>query len=541
MSSTSENPGLSLSPTTIAGIVIAAVAGIALLAGAYLFLRRFGGSRGRFTRLRRRRAAVDPDEEFVSRESSLNIRDRGYGHHTHPSVSLDPLLPPSPPQTYALQDIPAFSGPFLPRDRSCLPSPVDPVLPPIDLGHFSLYDFDDDPYARIQRAILPVVSPAPHVPVPLHMPSQELDPHSKTPTKHAGPSAPLFINRTLTRPLGSELSSGRTGASFFPPAELPQAAPSRTRNNTTQSSEPLSRVSAGDTNDVSQTKSRRLISKTALAERAILNGSKEEVHRPHRAGGETLNAGSSHPSTPYTPPYPDPPTSPISRESFRRLTRPQKPRGLSPVAEISTSNPPPSHDISMTPEITTKRSITLSSLDTSSSLSVALSHTDHARYAQDSTQVLTPFPLLSSSNTFGKSDSTSSSQTQRWTISSSSRYPSLTLSSHGPPSSRSSSNRHSDSAVEWHRLPAGLAAFANIQLEPATGPTRSPSPRSKEMKIPDLPKPPAHRLSPPPAADKRRGVKPRQARLRAHSPGSVAEVERGPIVQGGIASIDVAL
>ncbi|OAX36379.1 hypothetical protein K503DRAFT_802085 [Rhizopogon vinicolor AM-OR11-026] len=540
MASTSENPGLSLSPTTIAGIVIAAVAGIALLVGVYLFLRRFGGSRGRFTRLRRRRAAVDPDEEFVSRESSLNIRDRGYGHHTHPSVSLDPLLPPSPPQTYALQDIPAISGLFPPRDKSYLPSSVDPVLPPIDLGHISLYDFDDDPYARIQRAILPVVSPAPHVPVPLHMPSQELDPHSKTPTKHAGPSAPLFINRTLTRPLGSELSSGRTGASLFPPTELPQAAPSRARNNTTQASEPLGLVSAGD--DISQTKSRRLISKTALTERVILNGSKEEVYPPHRVGGETLNAGSSHSSTLYASPYPDPPTPPISRESFRRLTRPQKPRGLSPVAEISTStNPPPSHDIPMTPEITKKPSIALSSLESSSSLSVALSHTGHTRYAQDPTQILTPFPLLSSSNTFGKSDSTSSSQTQRWTISSSNRYPSLTLSSHGPSSSRSSSNRHSDSAVEWHRLPTGLAAIANIQLEPATGPTRSPSPRSKEMKIPDQPKPPAHRLSPSPAADKKRGVKPRQARLRTHSPGSVAEVERGPIVQGGIASIDVAL
>lgn len=518
---TSAGTGLSLSPATIAGIVVGVVAGVALLAGACLYLRRLRGSRGVFTSLRNGRLEADTDEEFVSRGPSIHIRDRGYGHRQQPSLSLEPLLVPSPPQTYALQDLPTVSGSSSLRDGLYLPSPFDPVLPPTDL---SLYD-TDDPFARLQTATLPISTPH-YAPISSRRSLQEFGQSSRNTAKHPGQSASLFINRTLTRPSGPELPSVQTGASLFSPAELLKYSPSGTRHDSTQ---------LFDTDDVSQTKSRGLVSKTTVAERATLTGSKEA---PHRVGAETLDAETrkfySRVSTPYTSHPPDRQTLSKSPESSRKIQRLPKLPGLSTVDEGSTSiNLPPSHDISTNTEIVKKPSISLSELEKSSSLSVALSHADLE---------CTPFPLLSPNNTFGKSNSSASSH--RWTCSSSgqtTRYPSLALSSSGP--SSSNSNRHSDSAVEWHRAPAGLAALTNIQLEPAK-PSPSPLPRFQNFDIPNLPPSllPAHRLSrSPPAADRKREVKPRTAHLRTHSPGSVPEVEQRSIVQGGIASIDVAL
>lgn len=515
MSSTSADAGLSFSPATIAGIVIGVVAGVALLAGACLYLRSLGGSRGRFTQLRKRRAVVDPDEEFVSRGPSIHIRDRGYGHGQHPSVSRQPLLISSPPETYTV------SGPPLLRDGSYIPSSLDSLLPPIDFGHFSLYEVDD-PYARLERAILPV-SRAHHIPLP-----HELDQLSRNSVKHSGPSSPHFINRTLSRPLGPELSSGRTGSSLFSPAELLQSTPSP--SDATQMFESRNGpLTIGDTGDGPRSKSRRIISATALSERTDLTESREEAYPPHKVGGEALNAESAeftHPqaSTLYTSDT----TDRHSRTSFRRL--PNLP-GLSPFAEGPTViDTPHSHDMPMSTEIGKKPSVSFSELEKSSSLSVALSHCGPSTRPEHCT-----FPLLSS-DAFRKGDSTSSSH--RWTTCSSSgratRYPSLTPSSLLP--SSSSSNRHSDSAAEWRRPPAGLAALTNIQLEPIR-----PSPPSTPREIPDLPLPHNHRPSTSPAANQRCEVKPHRAHLRAHSPGSVPKIWRGSIVKSGIASIDVLL
>lgn len=524
MTTSAGGTNLSLSPSTIAGIVIGVLAGVALLAGAYLYLRRLRGSRGVFTSLRNGRPEVDTDEEFVSGGPSIHIHDRGYGHRQQPSLSLEPLLVPSPPQTYASQDLPAVSSSSLLRDGLYLPSPFDPILPPTDL---SLYD-TDDPFARLQNATLPISAPH-YAPISSHRSLQEFGQSSRNAAKYPGSSASLFINRTLTRPSGPELPSVQIGASLFSPAELLQYSPSGARNDSTQ---------LFDTDDVSQTKSRGLVSKTIVAERATLTGSKEA---PRRVGAGSLDAETrknySRVSAPYISHPPDRQTLSKSPELSRRLTRLTKLPGLSTVDEGSTSiNLPPSHDISTNKEIVKKPSISLSELEKSSSLSVALSHTGLE---------CTSFPLLSSNNTFGKTDSSSSSH--RWTSCSSSgqmtRYPSLALSSSGP--SSSNSKRHSDSAVEWHRAPAGLAALTNIQLEPAKpSPSPSPFPRSQNIDIPNIPPSllPAHRLSrSPSAADKKREVKPRTAHLRTHSPGSVPEVERRSIVQGGIASIDVAL
>jgi hypothetical protein len=107
----------------------------------------------------------------------------------------------------------------------------------------------------------------------------------------------------------------------------------------------------------------------------------------------------------------------------------------------------------------------------------------------------------------------------------------LTPSSLAP--SSSGSNPHSDSATEWHRPPAGLNALKGIQI------LDLPNPHAPTLEIPKVPAlPPAHRQ--PLAADKCEKV-PLKARLRAHAPGSVPEVERRPIVQCGIASIDVTV
>jgi hypothetical protein len=495
----------SLSPTTIAGIAIGAVAGVALLAGAYLYLRRLRGSRGRFTDLRRERTGIDPDEEFVSRELSVHPRDRGYRHGQQPSLSLEPLLVPSPPQTYTPRDVPAASiSPLY-----YLPSPVDPVLPPADLSDFNLYDADD-PFARIERAILQV-SPAHHIPISSRRSPQQLDKPSR---KHV-PSAPLFINRTLTCPSGPELSSGAS-------LELPQSLPSQTGSDVSKLLEARGLASTGKTGDVSPPKSRRVVSRTPLAERTIL----KEASPPHRVGGEKLDAQSREftypqPATPNTSP-PSEHQGPVqSRTSFRRPPRPPKVPGLSPVRESSTStNLPHPHDNSANAEITKTPPFSLPELEKSSSLSVELSHT-----ALSADHDCTSFPLLSSDNNFG-TDSRSSSQ--RWTSYSSSgggatRYPSLAPSSSG---TSSSSNPHSGAAAEWHRPPVGLAALSKMQLEPTKS---SPSSIPRDI-------PPALRPSSPPT-----GKKPREAHLRAHSPGSVAEVERRSFVQGGIASIDVSL
>jgi hypothetical protein len=109
----------------------------------------------------------------------------------------------------------------------------------------------------------------------------------------------------------------------------------------------------------------------------------------------------------------------------------------------------------------------------------------------------------------------------------------LTPSSLAPSSSGSNSQPqpHSDSATQWHRPPAGLNALNGIQI------LDLPNPHGPTLEIPKTPTP-AHRQPPTPdKCDK----PPLKARLRAHSPGSCPEIERRPIIQCGIASIDVTV
>lgn len=117
MTSTNSDTSSTLSAQTIAGIVIGVVAGVAMVAAACIYLQRWRRSRGRFTRLRKGMRVADPEEEFMSRGSSISFPSRrtGYGHGQQPSVSLEPLLL-SPPHTS--QDIPVVP---IPPDWSYLP------------------------------------------------------------------------------------------------------------------------------------------------------------------------------------------------------------------------------------------------------------------------------------------------------------------------------------------------------------------------------------------------------------------------------------
>ncbi|KAG0700208.1 hypothetical protein DFH29DRAFT_876736 [Suillus ampliporus] len=517
-----HDAGSSLSTGTIAGIVIGVIAGAALVIGACFYLRCWRRSRGRFTRLRKGRRAADPDEEFMSRGSTISVIDRlgGYGHGQQPSVSLEPLLLPQ-----TSPDIPAVPVPVppLPRDWSYIHSPVPPVLPNIttDPSYLSLYEADD-PYFRIQRTILPT-SVTHHMSVSSLKALHEVpvEQYSRHTAKNPGPSAPLFINRTLSRPSRSNLSSGRTSTSLLPPADPPQSIPSRPGSDTTNLFEPISRpMSIGD----AALPKPRISSSGPLAEITIQKESaflEVDANSPESIYSQESAQHASHPPDPKIPTQ-----SSRKGRSSQRYSRTLKLSELSPVIEGSMSmDEPPSHDVSANSEITKKPSISLSELEKRSSLSVALSHSTPSTGPE-----CTSLPLLSPNNAFGKSDSATS---HGWTTPPSSgrtRYPSLAPSSSGP--SSSSSNPHCDSAIEWHRPPAGLAALKHLEL---------PNPHTAAPhEIPDAPAlPPTHR--PPLPADTKREVAPHRARLRAHSPGSVPEVERRSIAQCGIASIDVTL
>lgn len=521
-SSTDSDTSSTLSTETIAGIVIGVVGGAAVVATACFYLRRWRRSGGKFTKLRKGGRAVDPEEEFVSGGSNFSVHDRHgrYGHGQQPSVSLEPLLLPSPPQASQYIDIPAVSPPQISLDWSYLP----PVLPntPTDHSYHSLYD-TDDPFARIQRAILPTSAPH-HTPVSARRVSHEvpLEQYSRHTANNLGPNAPLFINRSLTRHSGPDFFSGRASTSPFSSADPPQSISSRTRSDTLHlfadapSPPPKPRISVLG----------------PLTEHAAPKESREEVPQPRTADGEAdanspesiySQESAQHPSHPPEPQLPSQ-SSRRGRPS-QRYSRTLKISELSPVREASTStNGPASHDVSTSLEMEKKPSRTFSELERSSSVSVALSHNASLR-----TPECASLPLLSSNNAFGKSSSgpsTLSPSSSRAT-----RYPSLTTSSLTP--SSSGSNPHSDSATEWHRPPTGLNALKGLQM------LDLPNPHAPSLEVPRVPAvPPADRQSP--AADKSEKT-PLKARLCAHSPGCVPEVERRPVIQCGIANIDVTL
>ncbi|KAG1835910.1 hypothetical protein DFJ58DRAFT_867307 [Suillus subalutaceus] len=362
------------------------------------------------------------------------------------------------------QDIPALSPPQIPLDWSYFP----PVLPnPItDHSYHSLYD-TDDPFARIQRAILPTTAPH-HTAVSARRVSHEVPLEQRA---SASTQAADIGSRSTTR-VCQHLKKSREGV-------------------------PQPRTAGGEA----------------------------DANSPESISPESIYSQESaqHPSHPPEPQLPSQ-SSRRGRPS-QRYSRTLKISELSPVRENSTSmSGPPSHDVSTSSEIEKKPSRTFSELERSSSVSVALSHNASPRAPECAS-----LPLLSSSNTFGKSGSSASTLSP--SSSRATRYPSLTPSSLGP---SSSSNPHADSATEWHRPPAGLNALKGLQT------LDLPNPHAPTLEVPRVPAlPPADRQSP--AADEKSKKTPLKARLCAHSPCSVPEVERRPVIQCGIANIDVTL
>ncbi|KAG1898975.1 uncharacterized protein F5891DRAFT_981395 [Suillus fuscotomentosus] len=397
--STPSDASPTLSTETIAGIVIGVVGGVAVVAAACFYLRCWRKSKGKFTKLRKRGRAVDPEEEFVSGGSSFGVHGR-YGHGQQLSVSLEPLLPSSTPQT-SQDSIPAVSAPQIPLDWSYLP----PVLPniPTDPNYFSLYD-TDDPFARIQRAILPT-SPVHPIPASSRRVSHEvpLEQYTKYTAKNPGPNTPLFINRTLARHSGPDFFSGRESTPSFPSADPPQFTSSQTGSDTVHlfadapPTPPKPRISILSP----------LAEHTTPREEAHLiriSGSEVDAHSPESIYSQESAQHSSHPPEPQLP-------SQSSRRGrvSQRYSRSFKLSELSTVMEGSTSTSgPSSRDVSTNPEMQKKPSLTFSELERSSSVSVALSHT-----APSTAPELTSFPLLSSNDAFRKSGYSSSTISPR--------------------------------------------------------------------------------------------------------------------------------
>lgn len=527
--STDSDAGSTLSAATIAGIVIGVVGGAAVVATVCFYLRCWRRDRGKFTRLPKGGKAVDPDEEFVSRGPSVHDRLGRYSHGQHLSVSLEPLLRSSPPQTPHWQDTPAVSSPQIPLDWSHLPSALPNTT--TDHSYHSLYD-TDDPFARMQKAMLPT-SPAHHMPVSSRRVSHEVPleqyPRHTVTVKNPGPNTPLFINRTLIRHSGPDFFPGQASASPFSSADPPQSVSSRTGSDTVH----LFADAPPSPSPPPLSPKPQISILSPLAEHTAPTESREEANQPRTAGSE-VDANSpasiySQESAPHPshPPEPQLPSQSSRRgRASQRYSMTLKLSELSPVIESSTSmNGSPSHDVSTNSEMEKKPSRTFSELERSSSLSVALSHN-----APSTAPECTSLPLLSSNNAFGKSGS--SATTLSPSSSQATRYPSLAPSSLAP--SSSSSNPHSDSATEWHRPPSGLNELKGVQI------LDLPNSDAPTLEIPQVPAlPPAHRQ--PLAADEKCEKSPLKARLRAHSPGSVPEVEQRPTVQYGIASIDVTL
>ncbi|KAG1799551.1 hypothetical protein EV424DRAFT_1352337 [Suillus variegatus] len=347
--STPSDASPTLSTETIAGIVIGVVGGVAVVAAACFYLRCWRKSKGNFTKLRKRGRAVDPEEEFVSGGSSFGVHGR-YGHGQQLSVSLEPLLPSSTPQT-SQDSIPAVSAPQIPLDWSYLP----PVLPniPTDPNYFSLYD-TDDPFARIQRAILPT-SPTHPIPASSRRVSHEvpLEQYSKYTAKNPGPNTPLFINRTLARHSGPDFFSGRESTPSFSSADPPQSTSSQTGSDTVRlfadapPTPPKPRISILSP----------LAEHTTPREEAHLiriSGSEVDAHSPESIYSQESAQHSSHAPEPQLP-------SQSSRRGrvSQRYSRSFKLSELSTVMEGSTSTSgPSSRDVSTNPEMQKKPSLT---------------------------------------------------------------------------------------------------------------------------------------------------------------------------------------
>ncbi|KAG1767498.1 hypothetical protein EV702DRAFT_1050349 [Suillus placidus] len=512
--STDSDAGSTLSAATIAGIVIGVVGGAAVVATVCFYLRCWKRDRGKFTRLPKGGKAVDPDEEFVSRGPSVHDRLGRYSHGQHLSVSLEPLLRSSPPQTPHWQDTPAVSSPQIPLDWSHLPSALPNTT--TDHSYHSLYD-TDDPFARMQKAMLPT-SPAHHMPVSSRrvsheVPLQQYPRHTVT-VKNPGPNTPLFINRTLIRHSGPDFFPGQASASPFSSADPPQSVSSRTGSDTVH----LFADAPPSPSPPPLSPKPQISILSPLAEHTAPKESREEANQPRTAGSE-VDANS--------------PASIYSQESAPHPSHPPEPQ----LPSQSSRRGRASQRYSMTLKLSELSPVIESSTSMNGSPSMMSRRTQKWRKSR-------PAPSQNSKDHLPSQSHSLTTHPQQ--PPNALRYPSFPPTTHSgkvAPAQRHYLPRAAKRRAQILTLiqplsgirpPSGLNELKGVQI------LDLPNSDAPTLEIPQVPAlPPAHRQ--PLAADEKCEKSPLKARLRAHSPGSVPEVEERPIVQCGIASIDVTL
>ncbi|KAF9222456.1 hypothetical protein BS17DRAFT_783734 [Gyrodon lividus] len=567
----SANASSTLPPQTVAGIVIGILLGGVLFIGVvfYLLNRRH---RGRFARVANpahdrnesgSRALGGTPNQLRSLVPSSSPWKKPWfaGHSQQPSVSFEPLM--SPVQWPSHTPLPPVHSQNATPPRSDPVSPGRP-LPETPDARDSQYNFHDagfDLYAEISQVVasgsvphrgkpatLSVPPPRRHEPgfsTPPRSGSGGASPQPRNPSDDAAATSPPPVtSETYSPPAQAEISSS---PSIQPRPTLfihrllksrAQASESMPLSHQPSLSFPQSRSTTMDSS-YDQTDEDKLLAdaeRTALrdveaaymVQQGVASEGEDEYKKepgsPASAYSQ-LSASIDHSSFLSPDPFARGKIS-VSldrRKSSRRRARTHAlPAELPPVAELpdasSATNP-------SRPSSTTA----------SSSLDVALSHGRSSRPPSLTLDHLDSFPLLTST-AFGKSSSPST--TPAGSISGvgqgssssgrASRYPSLAPSSIGR---SSGSHPHSESSMDWHHPPTGLAALKNLQA----GPMRNPH-SPIEPPLPPLPSDasfsPAHLASEYPK---------KRAHLREGTASSLPEVEKRSVMQGGIASIDVAL
>ncbi|KAH0829057.1 hypothetical protein J3R83DRAFT_2514 [Lanmaoa asiatica] len=533
---TSTNSGgvssTSLSAGTVAGIVIGTfLGGVLLIALVLYLLNRY--SRHKFTRVansahdRVSPAAGAPDLRHLPGASPRKTK-HFTRHAQRPSMSSEPLI--SPISWPPLPSTSRVQSPGTPRS-------ADSISPGIRDSQYSSYDLGE-----ITQVIASGTVSHPAVPAILNIPPARKPGQTSSGSLRSGlGDTPLHARQASAGDIPGPFTSQKPQSNLFIHRMLQSRA---------QASEGVP-LPHSPSLDLSQSRSTTLDSagfrvdeerllaeaeRTALRDAEIAQRNEDERMPDEEDDWEEvgttesiysqLSAPIDH-SAFFSEPEPvscqNSSLSAPRRKSSRRQTRTPAPlTELPPVTEVP-DNPRSREGQSVSRHVSTAAN---------SSLDGRVSHGTASRPMSSVIDQPGTLPLLTSV-TFGNSTKSNTPpgsilSTAGWGSSSSgkaSRYPSLTPSSTGW---SSQSGPRSDTGTDWHHPPSGLAGLTSLQI----GPLRNPhSPVQEEPEQADVlftPRP----ADPTPA---------KRAHLREGTVGSLPEVERRTVMQGGIAHIDVAL
>jgi hypothetical protein len=490
----SSGDASSLSAEATAGIIIGSLlGGVFFIALVLYLLNRY--TRHKFSRVANHDVSATGGALDLPRTSSRRM-EAFTRHSQRPSMSSEPLMPPAswPPANSR-----ALSPSTPPRLDSTLPGVGDSPCSTFDFGEISQVIAS----GTVSRSAIPAQQASPG--------SSRPDLGNSPPITRqtsgdgaASPSTPFIHRMIQSRAQASE------GVSL---AHRPSLEFSQSRSTTLDSSADGERLLAE-------------AERTALRDADTAQRGEEEEIAEGEEGWDEVDSTESIYSQVSAPLdhsgfFSDPVSRPNSslsvhrRKSSRRRARTSAPRELPPVAE--TSNTPRAPTVS------------LASTAANSSVDGRVSHGTASGPMSSVVDQPGTLPLLTSAN-FGKDSTTSGSisSTAGWGSGSSgraSRYPSLA------PSSVAQSSRsgpRSDGGTDWHHPPSGLAGLRSLQIGALLNP-HSPVEEQAE------PRDEVFAGSPAGAAPVKR------AHLREGTAGSMPEVERRDVMQGGIAHIDVTL